>query len=251
MNKLEQGIDMKKNKLVAFATAGLPRATIKMQDGREITMRAFAVKELKLLMMAHTSESAQDTQVLQILDQCIETEGVSSKELPSHEIERLYIELYKISKGSSLIPVQYKCTQEHDGEICNTPINVNVNLNNVVVEGHQSDTVKLANGLTLNMRYPNVLEREYFNDHNENDVFNLAVRCIKSVDTGTEVMVVGEDVTAEEVSEVIEYLDEKSFAAILEFVQNIPTVTMSFPLRCSKCGHKEVVTLRGLADFFD
>lgn len=242
---------MKTNKLIAFATAGLPRATITLSDGREVTMRAFAVKELKLLMMAHTSESAQDTQVLQVLDQCIETPGITSKELPSHEIERLYIELYKISKGSSIIPVQYRCTQEHDGETCNTPINVNVNLNNVTVEGHQESTVALANGLVLNMRYPNVIEREYFDNHDENDVFNLAVRCIASVDTGTEVMVVGEDVTAEEVSEVIEYLDEKSFAALLTFVQNIPTVTMSFPLRCPKCGHKEVVTLRGLGDFFD
>lgn len=242
---------MKKNKLVAFATAGLPRATIKLSDGREVTMRAFAVKELKLLMMAHTSSTAQDTQVLQILDQCIETEGLSSKTLPSHEIERLYIELYKISKGSSLIPVQYKCTQDVDGEICNNPINVNINLNNVTVEGHQRDTVELANGLTLKMRYPNVLEREYFNDYSENDIFNLAIRCIESVDTGTEVMVVGEDVSAEELSEVIEYLDEKSFSSLLEFVQNIPTVTTSFPLRCSKCGHKEIITLRGLSDFFE
>ena len=242
---------MKKNKLIEFASAGLPRATAKISDGRDVTMRAFAVKELKLLMMANASESGQDEQVLQVLDQCIETEGVTAKTLPSHDIELLFVELYKISKGTSLVPVRFRCThQNEDGEVCGTPINVNANLNNITVEGNSETTVKLANGLTLNMRHPNVLEREYFNTESE-EAFNLAMRCIFSIDTGSEVLVVGEDVSYEEVAEVIEYLDEKSFGALVDFVNNIPTIVMHMPLKCPQCGHREVVTLRGLGDFFD
>lgn len=240
-----------KNKLIEFASAGLPRATAKISDGRDVTMRAFAVKELKLLMMADASGSAQDEQVLQVLNQCIETEGVDAKYLPSHDIEVLFVELYKISKGTSLVPVKFRCTHENeDGESCNTPINVNANLNNISVEGNKETTVALANGLVLNMRHPNVLEREYFGAENE-EAFNLAMRCIYSIDTGTEVMVVGQDVSYEEVAEVIEYLDEKSFGSLVDFVGNIPTIVMHIPLKCPHCGHKEVVTLRGLADFFD
>lgn len=241
---------MKKNKLVEFASAGLPRATAKISDGRTVTMRAFAVKELKLLMMASAAGSGQDEQVLQVLDQCIETEGVSSHTLPSHDIELLYIELYKISKGTSLVPVKFRCTNEIDGKSCNTPINVNANLNNIAIEGESEKTIVLSNGLTLNMRHPNVLEREYFNAESE-EAFNLAMRCIYSVDTGTEIMKVGEDVSYEEISEVIEYLDEKSFGQLVDFVNNIPTIAMHIPLKCPTCGHREVAVLRGLADFFD
>lgn len=242
---------MKKNKLIEFASAGLPRATAKISDGRDVTMRAFAVKELKLLMMASASETAQDEQVLQILDQCIETEGVSAKTLPSHDIEMLFVELYKISKGTSTIPVRFRCNHtDEEGKVCKTPITVNANLNNVKVEGNAEKAITLSNGLILNMRHPNVLERDYFSAESE-ESFNLAMRCIESVDTGTEVMKVGEDVSYEEIAEVIEYLDEKSFGDLVDFVNNIPTIVLHIPLKCPVCGHKEVVTLRGLADFFD
>lgn len=243
---------MNKNKLIAFATSGLPRTTVKISDGRDVSIRAFAVKELKLLMMANESNSAQDEQVINVLNQCIETEGVDVKFIPSHDIELLYIELYKISKGTSTIPAVYKCTQNVDGAVCGESIKVSINLNNITVDTPREPIVKLANGLVLNMRYPNILEREYFTDTDEHeDIFNLAMRCIDSVDTGTEVMKVGVDVTQEEITEVIEYLDESSFGSLIEFVQSIPTITTAFPLKCPKCGHQEVVTLRGLSDFFD
>lgn len=243
---------MNKNKLVAFATAGLPRTTVKISSGIDITIRAFAVKELKLLMMSNESQSAQDEQVLQILNQCIETVDIDAKFLPSHDVELLYIELYKISKGTSTIPARYRCTQDAHGELCGEPINVSINLNNIAISDTPDPLVKLSNGLTLNMRSPNVIEREYFTEtEDHNDIFNLAMRCIDSVDTGTEIMKVGVDVTAEEIAEVIEYLDETSFGLLIDFVQNIPTITTSFPLKCPKCGYEEIVTLRGLSDFFD
>lgn len=241
---------MNKNKLIEFASSGLPRATITISNGTQLTMRAFAVKELKLLMMSSESQSAQDTQIIQILNQCIETEGVDAKYLPAHDIEKMYIELYKISKGTSLIPVKYRCANTVGKKSCNTPISVNLNLNNVVVDDIPNTTIKLHNGLKLNMRFPNILEREYFNDEPSN-IFNLAMRCIESIDTGHEVMVVDKDITPEELSEVIEYLDENSFEDLFNFVSAIPSITLSFPLKCPKCGHEEVITLRGLGDFFD
>lgn len=242
---------MSKNKLVQFVEAGLPRTKTKISDGRVIKIRAFAVKELKLLMMANASESAQDEQVLQVLEQCIETVGIDVKSLPSHDIELLFIDLYKISKGTSIIPVKFRCTHtDEEGKICGSEINCKVNLNNVTFDSMTEKKIELSNGLTLNMRYPNILEREYFNDEVK-ETFNLAMRCIESVDTGSEVMVVGEDVSGEEIAEVIEYLDETSFTKLMTFVTEIPTVTLSMPLKCPSCGHTEVITLKGLADFFD
>lgn len=241
---------MKTNKLLAIASAGLPRTVTKLSDGREVKIRAFAVKELKLLMMANTSETAQDVQVLQILDQCIETDGIEASMLPSHDVEKLYLDLYKISKGTSLVEVAYNCANVVDGKKCNNTIKTTVNLNTVVYENDIDKTIKLTNGLVMNMRYPNILEREYFEDKFDN-LFNLAMRCIESVDTGTEVLKVGVDITPEELMEVMEYLDESSFETMLEFVSNLPSITTSFPLRCPCCGHEEVMTLRGLGDFFD
>lgn len=245
---------MKKNKLIEFASAGLPRTTFTISDGTSVKMRAFAVKELKMLMMANESGSAQDEQVLNVLDQCIETDGVTAKHLPAHDVEMLFIELYKISKGTSRVPVQFRCTNdvEVDGKMkpCKAPIKVSVDLNTAHVSGEAETKVTLTNGLVLNMRYPTVLEREYFTD-TANDLFNMAMRCIVSVTTPAETLVVGEDVSEEEVAEVIEYMDEKSLEAMLTFIGTIPTVEIKFPLKCPKCGHEEIVVLRGLADFFD
>lgn len=240
---------MKKNKLIDLASAGLLRSKVKISDGSMVSVRAFTVKELKLLMMANTSETAQDTQVVQILSQCIETEGVDVNTLPSHDIEVLYVEIYKLSKGTTMIPVKYRCGNVIDGKKCGSDIATNVNLNHMTLTESSDPVIKLTNGLSVNMRFPNILEMEYFDDEITN-VFNLAMRCIDSINTGTEIMKVGVDITEEEVAEVVEYLDQESFANILEFVSNLPTISLKFPLKCPNCGHEEIIELRGLADFF-
>jgi hypothetical protein len=240
---------MKHSKLLDMATAGLLRTTVNISDGSEVKIRAFAVKELKLLMMASESGSAQDYQVIQILNQCIETDGIDANDLPSHDVEYLYLQLYKISKGTHLIPVKYLCTNEVDGKKCNNPIATSLNLNNVVVDESPIPTIKLTNGLVFNMRLPTILEMDHFSDKTTNPVY-LAIRCIKSVDTGSEVLVVGEDLDDEELAEVVDYLDESAFNQLIEFVTTLPSISLTFPLKCQKCGHEEIVTVRGLSDFF-
>lgn len=242
---------MNKQKLFDFASAGLPRATYKISTGKDVTIRAFSVKELKLLMLADESKTAQGTQILQVLNQCIETEGVTADNLASHDIEMLYIKLYMISKGTSLIPVKYRCNNVVDGKSCDTPIGVNVNLNNITISDAPDTTIKLSNGIVLNMKFPNIVEREYFEEYKPEKVFNLAMRCIESVTVGDETMIVGLDLSEEELSEVIEYFDDAAFGRLIDFVSSIPTISISFPLRCPKCKHEEVVSLRGLGDFFD
>lgn len=245
---------MKKNKLIEFASAGLPRSTIKISNGINVKIRSMAVKELKLLMMAYTSETAQDEQVIQVLAQCIETPNVSVADLPSHDVELLYIELYKLSKGTHLVPVKYTCNSvDGDGVRCGSVINSNINLNSVTVDGMPDTVINLTNGLTLNMRFPTIAEISA-TDTEDGDItplLTLATTCIVSVDTGSDLLIVGEDLVDEEIMEVFDYLDESSLDSIIKFASSIPRVSTKFPLKCPKCGHEEIIELRGLTDFFD
>ncbi|MFG0903417.1 T4 family baseplate hub assembly chaperone [Photobacterium damselae] len=233
-----------------LTTAGMPRIDYTLEDGRKITMRAFAVKELKLLLMASAAGNAQDFQVLQVLSQCID-QDIDLELLPAHEVECLYLELYKLSKGSSIVPVSYKCTNEIDGQPCGEHFTVNLNLNSVVKFDQTPRQIELVDGVTLNMRLPNTREREYFSEDTTRDAFNMAMACIESVETPSETMVVGIDIEREELAELIEYMDTRVFSEIMTWITTLPTLQLHVPVCCPKCRHTEVIALEGLGDFFD
>lgn len=238
------------------------QSTVKLLDGTEVKIRAFLVKEYKLLMMANESNANYEKVLIQVLQSCV-LNDVNVETLPIFEIENLYLNLWKLSKGISTIPVMFKCTNTvknstvgEDGETvettkqCDAEIKVVVNLNTVTLSSEVNKRVVINDKLTIQMRYPNILESEYFDIKNESDVFDMVNRCIDVIEFNDEIMKVGEDIEFDEVSEIMEYVSDVEFEKLSDFVGDIPQVTISFPVKCPKCGHQEPVVMKGLTDFF-
>lgn len=228
----------------------LQQKDVLLSDNTKIRVRAFTMKEYKLLMLASASGSSIESTIVQVLQNCVLSQGIDVERLPIFDLELLYLEVYKLSKGSSLIPVKYQCQNEVDGEQCNEEIAVMVNLNTATVDKPMSGIVKANEQLTIVMRYPNILELEYFDFESDSDVFDLVMRCIDVVELGQDSLKVGTDIQYDEVAQVLDYVDPSTFNMMAEFIQNIPRVHCVFPIECKKCGHVEHARLSGLDDFF-
>lgn len=234
-----------KNKLLELTKAKIKTSKVKLSNGEHVLVRGFTVKEMKGYSEATKENSAA---FLDLLTSCLDNK-VNAKHLPSHDVERLFIEVYRLTKGNSLVPVKYNCHNEVDGVICGGVIDELFDVQNVQVIDHMPKEIELNDGIKLIMRYPTSLELEFFGEEFK-DIINLAMRCVEAVDTGTEILKVGVDLEHEELIEVMDYMTANSIEKLGEFLQAIPTVTTAFPLKCPKCGHTEVIQLTGLLDLF-
>ena len=252
-----------KNVLLAALQQSVQQAKVKLSNGKKITVRAFLVKEMKMLMLANESNQSIEDTIIQIVKNCILTEDVDVDTLPIFDLEAIYLALYKLSKASPYIPAMFTCANEildETGNIqydefnnvvkCGNEIKVNINLNNAKLSDPPSNKVKLNEQISVIMRYPTVHEMEYFNIRKESDLFNLINRCISEVELPDGVVKVGVDIPFEDISEVMEYADESALSKMSEFVTGIPQHTIDIPVVCKKCGHKEVVNMVGIHSFF-
>jgi hypothetical protein len=60
----------------------------------------------------------------------------------------------------------------------------------------------------------------------------------------------GKETSKPDMVKFVESLTEDAFDKIKEFFNNLPTLKHTVDYKCTKCGHKEPVTLEGLEDFF-
>lgn len=243
--------------LKSLVLAGVPQTKVTISDGREVTLRAFLVKELKLLMLAKEG-GAEDRTIMQVMQQCILTPGVDVELIPSFDIELMYLQLYILSKGSSFVEIPFVCQNEVEGKPCGHKLKTRVNLKTVKLDKDISkdNLIKVSGDMVLELRYPSVLEQEYFAavktvQEGAAKLIDLCLNCVKSINAKGQKLVVGEDLSKEELAELMELISGEVFAQITHFIENTPQLHTHIALKCSKCGHEDAVELRGLADFFD
>ncbi|ATI17701.1 baseplate hub subunit [Aeromonas phage AS-yj] len=252
-----------KSVLLAAMQKNVQQTNVTLSDGRKIKVRAFLMKEMKLLMLANEANTGIDDAIIQIVKNCILTDNVDVDLLPVFDLEAVYLALYKLSKASPTVPVMFTCANEildEDGNVqydqygeivrCGSDIKVNVNLNNAKLSDAPDNKIVLNENMTVYMRYPNISEVEYFNVEVESDLFNLINRCIDEVHMGDQVVKVGVDIPYEDISEIMEYADSVALTKMGKFVTSLPQHTLNIPVKCKKCGHQEIVTLKGVESFF-
>lgn len=243
--------------LKSLILSGVPQTDYVLNDGRNIKIRAFLVKELKLLMLAKEGGS-EDKTVLQVMQQCILTPGIDVEMLPAFDLEMMYLQIYMLSKGSSVVEVAFICQNEVEGKICSNRLNHRVNLKTVKLDKDLNDNalIQVNADMILEMRYPTVLEQEYFADVKSEEqtaakLVDMCLNCVKSINAQGQKLVVGVDIEKAELAELMEMVSGDVFANMTKFIENTPVVHTHIALKCPKCGHEEPVELRGLADFFD
>lgn len=220
-------------------------------DKREIIFRPFLVKEEKSLLIAMESKDADhmNRAMLEVLSNCIVTEGVDIEKLPSFDIEYLFLKIRAKSVGEN-VNLSYRHVDgvNYKGEPCETVTKVEINLDDVEVEFAEdhSPLIKLTDKLVMKMRYPTLADIKS-SVSAEIDEIDLITKCIECVYDDEEMF---EPDSLDEARAFIGSLSNSQFIEIMKFFETMPRLQHTITYKCEGCGQEDTITLKGLSDFF-
>ena len=220
--------------------------------GKKIKYRPFLVKEEKILIMAlETEDISQITNaIVEILNDCILTKGVSVTKLATFDIEYLFLNVRAKSVGES-VEVNVVCPDDNK-----TSVQMEINLDDIKVQktrGHKN-IVKLDDQYSMKLKYPSLDEfiDSNFESNEESDVdksMNMITSCIEMVYDKEESWSAS-DSTQQELEEFIEQLNSKQFKSIEKFFETMPKLSHKVKVINPTTEVESDLVLEGLASFF-
>jgi len=223
-------------------------------NGKKIKYRPFLVREEKILIMAlETEDMKQITDaVLTILNGCIVTKGVKIEDLPSFDIEYLFLNVRAKSVGEK-VEVNLTCPDDNV-----TSITVDIDLDSIKVkkDKNHKKVVKLDDNLSLKLKYPTIdsfINNNFESNEDITDIkttLKLITSCIDIIYNEEESWA-GSDSTEKELIDFVEQLNTKQFQAIENFFSTMPKLTHSVKITNPKTNVQSTVILEGLAAFFN
>ena len=220
--------------------------------GESINYRPFLVKEEKLLVLALETEDTKQitTAIKNVLKNCVLTKGVRVDQLPTFDIEFLFLNIRGKSVGEE-IEVNIICPDDEE-----TQVPVTINLDDIGVQKNDthSNQIKLDKDLMMELKYPSLeqfIKNNFdFDDANAMDQsFDLIAACIDKIYTADEVWAVA-DCTKKEVKEFLEQMNSSQFKEIEKFFETMPKLSHTVKVTNPKTKVKSDVVLEGLASFF-
>ena len=224
--------------------------------GKKIKYRPFLVREEKILIMAlETEDMAQITNaVIEILDECILTKGISVTKLATFDIEYLFLNVRSKSVGET-VEVNVTCPDDEK-----TSVQVEINVDSIKVQkvrGHKN-IIKLDDQYSMKLKYPSMTQFiesnfESGQDGGEgNDIdksLSMITSCIEMIYDNEESWDAS-DSSQQELEEFIEQLNSKQFKSIEKFFETMPKLSHKVKVTNPKTGVESQVVLEGLASFF-
>jgi hypothetical protein len=206
---------------------------------------------LQLLVLALESEDTQQitTAIKTVIKNCISTRGIKVEELPTFDIEYLFLNIRGKSVGEE---VEVGIIAPDDGE---TSINVKIDLEDIkVVENeNHSKQIKLDDTLMMEMKYPSLdqfIKNNFdFDDNSVDKSFELIATCIDKIYSEEEVWSTA-DVTNKEVIEFLEQMSSTQFKEIEKFFETMPKLSHTIEVKNPVTKVKSTVVLEGLSSFF-
>ena len=220
--------------------------------GQSINYRPFLVKEEKLLVLALETEDTKQitTAIKNVLKNCVLTKGVKVDQLPTFDIEFLFLNIRGKSVGEE-IEVNIVCPDDEE-----TQVPVTSNLDDIGIQKNDthSNQIKLDIDLMMELKYPSLeqfIKNNFdFDDANAMDQsFDLIAACIDKIYTADEVWAVA-DCTKKEVKEFLEQMNSSQFKEIEKFFETMPKLSHTVKVTNPKTKVKSDVVLEGLASFF-
>lgn len=244
---------------MALPIIPLSRYTTTLPISREqVQYRAFTVKEEKILLLAKETKSPTEMMqsLCQIVDNC--TYGkIDINALNVADLEYLFLQI-RIKSVSDVVELNYICKNKVDGEDCNSPILVELDLTKIKPEEYDlnSRRIKLTDTIGVQFRLPTV-----------DDSINIIMKLGKSETKGKisdtnflysilDFVWDGDEVTSkqdtseEEFTNFIESLGNSNFKKIEDFVNGLPSLHISVDTKCPKCGKESKIEFESLEDFF-
>ena len=220
--------------------------------GTTIKYRPFLVKEEKVLVIALESEdNKQITNAIKtVLRNCILSKGIKVEDLPTFDIEFLFLNIRGKSVGED-IEVNIICPDDEK-----TEVPVTIALDDIEVQkddGHDSK-IRIDDNIMMEMKYPSLdqfIKNNFdFNDKNAMDQsFELIAACIDKVYTEDEVWA-SADCTKKEMKDFLEQMNSNQFKEIESFFETMPKLSHTVKVTNPKTKVKSDVVLEGLASFF-
>ena len=221
-------------------------------NNKKIKYRPFLVREEKILIMALETEDVKQiaTAVLDILNSCILTKNVKIEDLPSFDLEYLFLYVRAKSVGES-IDVNITCPDDNK-----TTVEMKVDIDDIKIKKNKKhrDTIKLDNNLSLKLKYPamDTFIGNNFESKSQSDMDNaldMIISCIDVIFNEDESWNASEQ-TKKELEDFIEQLNTKQFKLIEEFFDTMPKLSHSIKVKNPNTGKESTVILEGLASFF-
>jgi hypothetical protein len=225
-------------------------------NGKTIKYRPFLVKEEKILIIALESQDTKQitTAIKQVLKECIITKGVKVEDLPTFDIEYVFLNVRGKSVGENIDLI---VTCYDDDSNTQVPVTVYIDEIKVKKDPEHSPDIKLDNNLVMRMKYPSLdqfIKNNFdFSDaQSESNIeksFDIIASCIDMVYSDEESWAAA-DCTKKELIEFIEQMNSNQFKKIEKFFETMPKLSHTIQVKNPKTGVMNEVTLEGLTSFF-
>ena len=220
--------------------------------GKKIKYRPFLVKEEKLLVLALETENTKDisTAIKTVLKNCIQTRGVKVDNLPTFDIEYLFLNIRGKSVGEE---IEVNLISPDD-EVTEVPVTIDIDDIKIQKSEDHNNKVKLDESLIMEMKYPSLdqfIKSNFdFKDETTMDQsFDLIASCIDKIYNEEEVWSTA-DCTKKEVKEFLEQMNSMQFKEIEKFFETMPKLSHSVTFTNPKTKVESTVVLEGLSSFF-
>ena len=220
--------------------------------GQTIEYRPFLVKEEKVLVIALESEDTKQitSAIKNVIKNCIRTKGVKVEDLPTFDIEYLFLNIRGKSVGEE-IEVNVTCP---DDGVTQVPITINLDDIQVQKNEEHSNRIKVDDNIMMEMKYPSLdqfIKNNFdFDEKNAMDQsFDLIATCIDKIFTEDEVWAV-EDCSKKEIVEFLEQMNSSQFKEIEKFFETMPKLSHTIKVKNPKTKKENEVVIEGLAGFF-
>ena len=220
--------------------------------GKKVKYRPFLVKEEKLLVLALETENTKDisTAIKTVLKNCIQSRGVKVENLPTFDIEYLFLNIRGKSVGEE---VEVNLIAPDD-QVTEIPVTIDIDEIKIQKSEEHNNKVKLDDSLIMEMKYPSLDQfiKSNFDFGDEvtmDQSFDLIASCIDKIYNEEEVWSTA-DCTKKEVKEFLEQMNSMQFKEIEKFFETMPKLSHSGTFTNPKTKVESTVVLEGLSSFF-
>ena len=222
--------------------------------GKKVKYRPFLVKEEKLLILALDSKDQFEitNSVKDVLKKCVITRGIKIDDLPTFDIEYLFLNIRAKSVGED-INLVVTCPDDKETEV---PVTIYVDEIEVIKSKEHNKDITIDKDMTLRMKYPSLnqfIENNFDTEDNPettvNKTFQLVADCMETVFTKEDAWD-SNDYTSDERMKFIEQLSSKQFKEVEKFFATMPKLSHTIEVTNPNTKKKSSIVLEGLADFF-
>ena len=221
---------------------------------KKIKYRPFLVKEEKILILALESKSQNEitNAVTDVLKKCILTRGIKVDDLPTFDIEYLFLNIRAKSIGED---IKLTVTCPDDGET-KVPVTIYVDEIKVIKPKDHKIDIVLDDKMSLRMKYPSLNQFIESNFDTEDEAetivdktFRVVADCMDTIFDGEDAWE-AKDYSAQERLDFVQQLNSQQYKKVEEFFSTMPKLSHTIEVVNPNTKEKGSVVLEGLADFF-